>query len=65
MLRRWDRSKPSWEGRVSGSPGLGVSSPGIDGDGRLCTISYHRNHGAFFVLEPPCLSDSLRQRKRY
>jgi len=33
MLSRWDRSKPSWEGRVSGSPGLGVSSPGIDGDG--------------------------------
>ena len=32
---------------------------------RECTISYHRNHGAFFILQSSSFSDSLRQRKRY
>ena len=57
MLRRWDRSKPSWEGRVSGSPGLGVSSPGIDGDGRF--LPGHTGRGA--DASPELRLDGLTQ----
>ena len=57
MLSRWDRSKPSWEGRVSGSPGLGVSSPGIDGDGRF--LPGHTGRGA--DASPELRLDGLTQ----